>query len=41
MKQFEYDILYFEVRKQKDYDKMRRILNEHGTEGWESISTEA
>ena len=41
MKQFEYDILFFEVRKQKDYDEMRRILNAHGAKGWEVISTEA
>ena len=41
MKQFEYDILFFEVKKKKDYDEMRRILNEHGTKGWEVITTEA
>ena len=41
MKQFEYDILFFEVKKQKDYDEVRRILNEHGAKGWEVITAEA
>ena len=41
MKQFEYDILFFEVKKQKDYDETRRILNIHGAKGWEIITTEA
>ena len=41
MKQFEYDILFFQVKKTKHYDDMRRILNEHGAKGWEVISAEA
>ncbi|RKF12255.1 DUF4177 domain-containing protein [Roseovarius spongiae] len=41
MTQFEYDILFFEVKKRGDYDKMRSILNEHGANGWEVISAEA
>ncbi len=41
MKRFEYDILFFEVKKRGDYDEMRRILNEHGAKGWEVISAEA
>jgi hypothetical protein len=41
MRQFEYDILFFEVKKQKDYTEMRRILNEHGAKGWEVVSAEA
>ena len=35
MKTFEYDILSFQVKKQKDYDAMRSALNERGAEGWE------
>lgn len=41
MKHFEYDILFFEVKKRGHYDEMRRILNEHGANGWEVISAEA
>ena len=41
MKQFEYEILFFKVKKSADYDDMRRILNEHGANGWEVISAEA
>lgn len=41
MKRFEYDILFCKVKKQKDYDEMRRALNERGAEGWEVISAEA
>jgi len=41
MKAFEYDILFFEVKKRGDYDKMRRILNERGANGWEVISAKA
>jgi len=41
MKAFEYDILFFEVKRRKDYDEMRRILNEHGAKGWEVITAEA
>lgn len=41
MKTFEYDILFFEVKKRGDYDEMRRILNERGAKGWEVISAEA
>ena len=41
MKQYEYDILFFEVKKKKDYDEMRRILNGHGAKGWEVITAEA
>lgn len=41
MKQFEYDILFFQVKKQKDYGEMRKILNERGAEGWEVITAEA
>ena len=41
MKTFEYDILFFEVKKQKDYDAMRSALNERGAEGWEVITAEA
>lgn len=41
MKQFEYDILFFPVKKQNDYVDMKRILNEHGAEGWEVITAEA
>ena len=41
MKRFEYDILFFEVKKQKDYGEMQRILNERGAEGWEVITAEA
>ena len=35
MKTFEYDVLFFQVKKQKDYDAMRSALNERGAEGWE------
>ena len=41
MKTFEYDILSFQVKKQKDYDAMRRVLNQRGAEGWEVITAEA
>ena len=41
MKNFEYEILFFQVKKQKDYDAMRRALNERGAEGWEVITAEA
>ncbi|MCA1288394.1 hypothetical protein [Salipiger bermudensis] len=41
MKKFEYDILFCKVKKQKDYEEMRRALNERGAEGWEVISAEA
>ena len=41
MKTFEYDILFFQVKKQKDYDAMRSALNERGAEGWEVITAEA
>ena len=41
MKTFEYDILFFQVKKQKDYDAMRSALNERGAEGWEVITSEA
>jgi len=41
MKTFEYDILSFQVKKQKDYDAMRSSLNERGSEGWEVITAEA
>ena len=41
MKTFEYDILFFQVKKQKDYDAMRSVLNERGAEGWEVITAEA
>ncbi|WP_299794264.1 hypothetical protein [uncultured Marivita sp.] len=41
MKTFEYDILFFQVKKQKDYDAMRSALNERGAEGWEVIAAEA
>ena len=41
MKTFEYDILSFPVKKQKDYDEMRRVLNQCGAEGWEGITAEA
>ncbi|THF70011.1 MAG: hypothetical protein E8G75_12710 [Sulfitobacter sp. SK025] len=41
MKTFEYDILSFEVKKQKDYDAMRNALNERGADGWEVITAEA
>ena len=41
MKQFEYDILFCKVRKQKDYEELRSALNARGAEGWEVISTEA
>lgn len=40
MKQFEYDIVFFEVRKRKDYAEMRRGLNEYGAKGWEVISAD-
>ncbi|QFT48860.1 MULTISPECIES: hypothetical protein [unclassified Roseivivax] len=40
MKTFEYDILFFQVKKQKDYDAMRSALNERGAEGWEVITAE-
>ncbi|KZX97402.1 MULTISPECIES: hypothetical protein [unclassified Sulfitobacter] len=40
MKTFEYDILFFQVKKQKDYDAMRCALNERGAEGWEVITAE-
>mgnify|MGYP001774120862 CR=1 FL=1 len=33
MKRFEYDILFCKVKKQKDYEEMRRALNERGAEG--------
>ncbi|MFG6626588.1 hypothetical protein [Sulfitobacter sp. 1A12056] len=41
MKTFEYDILSFQVKKQKDYDALRSALNERGSEGWEVITAEA
>ena len=41
MKTFEYEILFFQVKKQKDYDAMRSALNERGAEGWEVITAEA
>ena len=41
MKRYEYDILFCKVKKQKDYEEMRRALNERGAEGWEVISAEA
>ena len=41
MKTFEYDILFFQVKKQKDYDAMRSALNERGAEGWEVTTAEA
>ena len=41
MKTFEYDILFFQVKKQKDHDAMRSALNERGAEGWEVITAEA
>ena len=41
MKTFEYDVLFFQVKKQKDYGEMRKILNERGAEGWEVITAEA
>ncbi len=41
MKTFEYDILFVQIRKQKDYDAMRSALNERGAEGWEVITAEA
>lgn len=41
MKTFEYDILFFQVKKQKDYDAMRSALNERGAEGWEVVTAEA
>ena len=41
MKTFEYDILHFHVKKQKDYGAMRSALNERGAEGWEVITAEA
>ena len=41
MKTFEYDILSFQVKKQKDYDAMRSALNARGAEGWEVITAEA
>ena len=41
MKTFEYDILFFQVKKQKDYNAMRSALNERGAEGWEVITAEA
>jgi len=40
MKTFEYDILSFPVKKQKDYDEMRRVLNQRGAEGWEVVTAE-
>ena len=41
MKTFEYDILFFQVKKQKDYYAMRSALNERGAEGWEVITAES
>jgi hypothetical protein len=41
MRRFEYDILFCKVKKQKDYEEMRRTLNEHGADGWEVVSAEA
>ncbi|EAQ02681.1 hypothetical protein OB2597_18232 [Pseudooceanicola batsensis HTCC2597] len=41
MKRFEYEILFFEVKKTKDFETMRRTLNDHGADGWEVISAEA
>ncbi|SPJ31320.1 hypothetical protein [Falsiruegeria mediterranea] len=41
MKQFEYDALFFHVKKQRDYDAMRRLLNERDAEGWEVITADA
>jgi len=34
MKTFEYDILFFQVKKQKDYDAMRSALNERARDCW-------
>lgn len=41
MKRFEYEILFFEVKKTKDFETMRRGLNDRGADGWEVISAEA
>ena len=41
MNTFEYDILFFQVKKQKDYDATRSALNERGAEGGEVITAEA
>lgn len=41
MKSFEYDIRSFSVTKHKDYDEMRRALNERDAEGWEVITAGA
>ena len=41
MKTFEYQILFFEVKKRGDYDAMRRILNDYGAKGWEVITADA
>ncbi|WP_439525136.1 hypothetical protein [Marivita sp.] len=41
MKTFEYDVLLFQVKKQKDFEAMRSALNERGAEGWEVITAEA
>lgn len=41
MKRFEYEILFFEVKKTKDFETMRRALNDRGADGWEVISAEA
>lgn len=41
MKQFEYEILFFEVKKPKDYEQMRRALNDRGADGWEVITADA
>ena len=41
MKQFEYDILFFDVKKRKDFFEMRRILNQRGEDSWEVITAEA
>lgn len=41
MTTFEYDILFFQMKKRKDYNAMRSALNERGGVGWEVITAEA
>ncbi len=37
--QFEYDIPFFKIMKQKNDDETRHGLNERGANGWEVITT--
>ena len=40
MPRFEDDCLFCEVRKHRDYDALRRHLNQRGAQGWEGVSVD-